>query len=320
MQTEDNKLSVFVTNLCNLHCKHCFVRGTPVSQQQLSWQQIKNVLDFFSHKNFKKVDFTGGEACLSPFICPAVNYARQLGFSHISLSTNGTQDQIFTWFTPQKINRLRFSLDGPNADIHDTIRGKYVFKKCLNNIKRAIFLGFEVETIFTVNQINLDYITETIKLLNKLKIVQISFNFTSAMGNAINFPEIIITPQQWIEARKLIESVSSKTKIPLRYPLRFADQKTYQSISQQHHCLIPKSNRIFVMPDGLIFRCCLITDQPHLAWAKVNNHRVAIINNHELNFLSKQSASPCPAEHKIFQASNGQIIPLCIFFKQFSHQ
>ncbi len=130
-----------------------------------------------------------------------------------------------------------------------------------------------------------------------------------------NFKYLAITPQQWIDSIRKIEKISHQLKhSKARYPQRFVSKNDFQKIKNDHKCIIPTSSRIFISPNGYIYRCCLPMDNKKLAWAKVTNSSVSIIKNSQEKQIFKNNCQSCPLEKKISQAYPN-IVPICIFYK-----
>lgn len=94
MMTERHPMvgSLELTFRCNLRCQHCYVShghtGIP-GQQELTTQEIKNILDQVTDAGTLWFLFTGGEPLMRPDFAELYTYAKQKGLLH-SLFTNAT--------------------------------------------------------------------------------------------------------------------------------------------------------------------------------------------------------------------------------------
>lgn len=307
-------LSIYLTDVCNLNCKHCFLKASPRGKQHLSWEQIKTTLDYYRQQNCQIVEFTGGEACLSPFVRRAVTYARKIGYPSIGINTNGITSKVIDLFSPQELDKITFSLDGATPNIHDIIRGQGSFKKTIATINQAITLGFNVEVIFTVNRYNQNQTKTIVQLLDKMKVTKLSFNYISPIGNAQQNPDVLLSPKDWIKVRSRIESINNLKFLTIRYPPMFVSKTEYNTmITQGYHCVLANASKNEVRPDGNIYHCCLTVENPQVVGGHAKNNHIILDKKEEINYLELHYNSPCPAR---VQSPSPDLIPICVYYKK----
>jgi MoaA/NifB/PqqE/SkfB family radical SAM enzyme len=320
MHTDPKKIAIYLTNKCNLKCKHCFIEGSPINEQFLTWNQIEIALNYFHKLNYRFVEFTGGEPCFSPFIAQSAKLAHKLGYS-VGVNTNGTNPQIFTLISKSFVNKITFSLDGATAPTHDHLRGKGVYQLCLKTVKRAISLGYRVDVIFTVHHYNLQDIPEVIKLLDKLGVYQLSLNFIDNAGTATLHQNFLLTPQKWIEAKSLIEKNQKTKHLKIRYPVLFVTPKDFKNKIQPagYHCLIPDEIKVDLYPDGYFYHCCRITDSKELASGHITDSKVVIHRAKLKRFINQNRHLSCPAYQTKphLYPPQKDLTPLCVYWKNF---
>ncbi len=118
------QVSLEVTHRCNLACKHCYV-DVPAGDE-LSFSEIKNILDQLAEAGTMYLMLTGGEPLIRRDFFDIAFYARERGFITILL-TNGT---LITPDIAREIKRLEpasvgLSLHGATPDTHDGITGRH---------------------------------------------------------------------------------------------------------------------------------------------------------------------------------------------------
>ena len=83
---------IAVTNRCNLACRGCRVSNT--GQADLTWDQLTRRMQAAWDRGFRELYFTGGEPMLwqsgGHRLNDAVRAAKQIGFFHVHVYTNGT--------------------------------------------------------------------------------------------------------------------------------------------------------------------------------------------------------------------------------------
>lgn len=317
MIVDTKKIAIYLTNKCNLKCKHCFIEGSPLNETFLSWKQIKTALNYFYSQDFKHVEITGGESCLSPFFLPAIKEAKKIGYT-VGVSTNGTNSHIFKIITPKLVDKITFSLDGATAKTNNRLRGEGVYELCLKNIKNSVASGYRVEVVYTVHHYNLKEIAPAIKLLDQLKVSRLNFGFINNVGSATLNQHFLVEPKNWIEAKKIIEANSNTKHLSLRYPPLFVTKSEFQQIKSHldYRCLVSEPVKIEIYPDGYFYGCCFTTKNKDLAIGRIFNDHVEANNTNAKNFSDKYRHLSCPAiqTSSIFP-NNHNLVPLCLYYK-----
>ncbi len=83
-------LRISLTNRCNLDCFYCHREGNGDSAGEMDTAKVKRVLDEARASGIRTIKFTGGEPLLRSDLFEIIGHSRSLGFSDISLTTNGT--------------------------------------------------------------------------------------------------------------------------------------------------------------------------------------------------------------------------------------
>jgi len=148
------KITLQVTQGCNLRCKYCVysenvnVQQRSHSNRRMSWETAKNGIDFLWEHSVDSprvnIGFYGGEPLLEfSLIKCATEYAKKIFRGKklsFSITTNGTllTDEIIDFLVREEV-WLTISLDGPQ-EIHDRNRvfssGEGSFSTIMKNIKR----------------------------------------------------------------------------------------------------------------------------------------------------------------------------------------
>lgn len=162
MDDKSKYLNIYLTQACNLRCKHCFMLSGIKLDNELTAGQWKNVLQDFKSIGGEYVTFTGGEALMNPDFEDIVKYASSIGLS-VTILSNGVLwtdkliDRLYGY-----VNQIQISLDGINEQTNASVRGKGVFNKVVENIIKITNRGYRtsVATTFT-----LENLTEETKFL-----------------------------------------------------------------------------------------------------------------------------------------------------------
>lgn len=148
-----------ITHKCNLKCRHCPYWKRPSLDQ--NFQGVLDTLRNLESAGVHVLILEGGEPMLwkdGPHdIHEVVSAAREL-FPSVCMTTNGT----LPW-GHLPLSRVWVSLDGPEQ-MNDSVRGRGVFQKVLNNIDLAGGRD-SVYVSTTVNSMNISSIPELIAFL-----------------------------------------------------------------------------------------------------------------------------------------------------------
>ena len=112
---------------------------------------------------------------MHPDLVPAVVLAHECGFK-TTVDTNGFMfNDFLEKMDPAILDFLSFSLDGPDPETNDPIRGEGVFDTCTRNIRRAVGKGFNTSLIYTVSSRNIDHLHRMVPLLKELGVKHFLF-------------------------------------------------------------------------------------------------------------------------------------------------
>lgn len=164
---------IFITDKCNLKCKHCCVYAKNNSITK-SYVQIEDDLKYCYKQGARFVDFEGGEPTLwhdgDKNLNDLLDLAKKIGFYSTTVTTNAQRD-----FSDCKADSIWVSLDG-FGKFHDEIRGEGSFEKLVKNIEKAAHSHLSVNMV--VNSLNYSSVDETIEFAkNNPNIEKISINF-----------------------------------------------------------------------------------------------------------------------------------------------
>ena len=148
---------VDLTNRCNLTCPVCFAgangRGAPYEP---GLDQVYTMLQALRHERptpCRTVQFSGGEPTTHPQFHDAVRLAKDLGFTHIQVATNGLlfADLEFTCRARDAgLHMLYLQFDGGRDEIYTRTRGKALWSEKLKAIDNARRAGLDVVLVPTI--------------------------------------------------------------------------------------------------------------------------------------------------------------------------
>jgi len=288
-------LQLCFTFRCNLRCKMCSMqdkleelkaKGKPY---ELSFSLMKDLILQAYNMKIREVFFVGGEPFLETKIFELIKYASQLNMSTV-VTTNGVllNEGIINNIFDSGLLYLTFSIDGPDKETHENIRGKDIFEKIISNLNALILkkrernlTGPKVTILCTVMKQNISKLPQMVDFANKLGVDWLQFQ-PVVPDNADQSRDII--SDTWIgpESYDLLDGNVDKI-IRLKYD-KFPDfivssfqqlqlMKSYYRnyIQNRRKCYIG-FNRLMVTQDRKIYFCASDPKNGDVSFGDVSQH------------------------------------------------
>jgi radical SAM protein with 4Fe4S-binding SPASM domain len=131
-----------LTKACQLECAHCYADSSPHVDRgnELPTERWRTFIDGFAALGGKQVLFTGGEALMHSGCVELMAAARAHGMK-VTLFSNGLLVNKLAERIHPLVDLVQISIDGPDAESHDAIRGRNSFKHAISAIDRLAELG-----------------------------------------------------------------------------------------------------------------------------------------------------------------------------------
>jgi uncharacterized radical SAM superfamily Fe-S cluster-containing enzyme len=146
-----------LTNRCNLSCPICFANSNVAGYvYEPSFEEIKRLLGNlrdYRPTPASAVQLTGGEPTIHPDFLRIVASAREMGFSHIQIASNGitlAEPGFAEKCAEAGLHTVYLQFDGVDDEVYEFTRGRKLFdikKRALENIHRAGMKACLVPTI-----------------------------------------------------------------------------------------------------------------------------------------------------------------------------
>lgn len=100
-----------ITNRCGMHCPGCYVSSGENAEDELSFTELKDVIDVLSNKGVFHIAFGGGEPTMHPQLIELAEYCREKGIVP-NITTNGVAitEELAKRFSV--FGQIHVSLDG----------------------------------------------------------------------------------------------------------------------------------------------------------------------------------------------------------------
>ncbi len=280
-----------ILTACNLSCRHCYINKAQHGTETLTKEQLEQWMTLFADPNKRSnMIFLGGEPTLHPELPFAIKKAKELGY-FVTVDSNGYLfNDLLTKTSPDLLDYLSFSLDGPDAATNDPIRGEGVFDVCVANIKKAVSAGFQVSVIYTVSRKNLDALPRMVPLLEQLQVEKFFIQVIGLRGKsaAADSAEVAqVSRQQWLDTVPEVARQAAARGIHVTYP------KVFLAPDEKFECAGLVAENFFIFPNGRVYQCPLCEDHPLNAYAIENNRLIKTVGLNESNFFQLHIAEGC---------------------------
>ncbi len=182
----------YVTYRCNAYCGFCHF-GDHDTYKHSGFADIRDFernIKELSELGVKFIDLTGGEPLLHKDIHLLAEIAHKSGLQ-TSITTNTLLYPKFAERLAGKINLLHFSLDSPDRDEHNKIRGADCFNSVLKSIEIAKSVGEFPDILFTVSDSTFKKLPRMHELAQKHDLVLLLNPVFSYFGNQDLGPEAL---------------------------------------------------------------------------------------------------------------------------------
>jgi radical SAM protein with 4Fe4S-binding SPASM domain len=261
-----DELWIYTTLACNLRCKHCLVSAGAKLKDELSTAEVKKLVDDAVDLGVNRFYITGGEPFIKDDIFEVIEYITRKKDRELILLTNAT---LFDEKKIEKLDSLKgpklilqVSLEGPNAEIHDKLRGEGSFDRTVDGIKRLVGIGIVPIISTAISQYNEDAIKETSEFLSKLGIKDhhILWMHTKGRG-ASNVDELFVPAEKVTEIMKEQRKVFEEQQVVVDNEESLKARIRYKRGRKNDLC----NNcyeKICVNSDGHVYPCGSLNGDP----------------------------------------------------------
>jgi hypothetical protein len=149
--------NVDLTNRCNLTCPICFANANAAGYlYEPSFDQVLEMLQTLRDERpvaGRIIQFSGGEPTIYPRFLDALRAARDLGFSHIQIATNGirfTDLEFAEQCREAGLHTLYLQFDGVTDDVYLRTRGEPLIEKKLAAMENVRKAGLKIVFVPTI--------------------------------------------------------------------------------------------------------------------------------------------------------------------------
>ena len=217
---------LYVTNSCNLACRHCwitpsFVDGTTSPRDYIELKLLKHAVFEGKKLGLTGAKLTGGEPVIHPQFLEIVDFLSENNI-RLVMETNATlidvkmakhlKDNTTMW-------HISASLDGARSESHDQFRClPGAFQMAIEGIKNLVQVGFKPQIIMCPHRGNINEINDLVKLAVTIGAGSVKFNPVTPTGRGVDMEkngEILTYEQTMNLVRYIRGELQDRTSIPL---------------------------------------------------------------------------------------------------------
>jgi SynChlorMet cassette radical SAM/SPASM protein ScmF len=234
-----NQIYFYLTEGCNLRCRHCWIMIDEGDQEPastgkalLDLKLFESILEQARPLGLSAVKLTGGEPFLHPDIHRMLEIIRDAGL-RLTIETNGVLVTPELAALTASCHRpfVSVSLDGVDPETHEWVRQvPGSFQAARRGIEYLVQAGLKPQIIFTIMEKNRDQVGDIARLAEEAGADSVKFNILQPsprgdkmreQGDGLTIEEIVKIGR-WVEG-ELADSV--KLKLIFSYPTAFSPLK-----------------------------------------------------------------------------------------------
>jgi len=208
-----NTLYFYLTEGCNLRCRHCWIEPPHQSETRqfpaLEPGLFRRIIVQAKPLGLSSVKLTGGEPLMHPQIGEILSILREEKI-RFNVETNGVlcTPEVARDLVRSGLYHLSVSLDGSDAATHEWVRGvKGCFGAALQGIRNLVAAGIRPQVIMTLMRRNVGQIETLVRLVESLGAGSVKFNIVQPTARGVKMHEAgetlgireLIELGRWIE-------------------------------------------------------------------------------------------------------------------------
>lgn len=252
-----------LTEKCNLRCRHCYHTSYKSTGELIPDQlfQIVDAMDLAAARWGRRatLSLTGGEPLLRrQDLLEVITYIeKKPHIYYFDLLTNGTllDDALVARLADfNKLRRVQLSLEGPDAQSNDQVRGTGTFKRVIAAIKGLKAHGLAVSIMNTLHRGNFARVREMVTLAADLGVDCLSFERFIPEGQGREMETMALSRQELQETLQLITTLATNERRVRILTYRPLYALAGQDASLGAMCSIG-INALTIMHDGTVYPC-----------------------------------------------------------------
>jgi MoaA/NifB/PqqE/SkfB family radical SAM enzyme len=174
---------VYLTQLCNLECRHCYTDSSPRAEPALPLEFWSEVVRQLGALRVRTVHLEGGEPLTAPWLERLIERARAARIKELLVVTNGllaTRERLGR-LRDAGLRKLAVSLDALDPAIHDALRPDS-HARAWRAIEYAVALGLHTRVSTVLHRYNIGQVESFVRRLFELGAQTINLDWFNGAG------------------------------------------------------------------------------------------------------------------------------------------
>lgn len=246
-----------VTNRCNLSCVGCYSRDEGRNRDEdPTFDQLAHAVDVLAELGVEQLIVSGGEPFLREDLAELAAHAKQGGIATVIILTNGmlcTDERIAP--LAGKVDTISVSFDGPSSQSPSYIRGKQLFDRLVEVIKRIKGAGIQAHILPTIHAKNIDDVPAYLELGKQLG-ATVGFSLLSGLTDTLG--DLAPSDDDFVRLAEVMQAAGATAGVDSV----FLDgaQPTLQACA----CCGAGKTGVSVAADGSVYPCHMLHYVPFL--------------------------------------------------------
>jgi AdoMet-dependent heme synthase len=212
-------IALEVTRQCTLSCQHCRADShDEIYHDELSLKEIQLILDNTVSFSQPIIIITGGEPLMRADVFDIASYSASNGLRTV-LATCGhlLTDNMVKKLISSGVSRISVSLDGAQAQTHDTFRGvPGAFKAVLKGLENARNGGLSFQINSTMTRLNISELHQLHDLAISLGAVAFHPFLLVPMGRGKSLRNQILSADEYEETLREIARIAEQSPLEIK--------------------------------------------------------------------------------------------------------
>jgi pyruvate-formate lyase-activating enzyme len=257
-----HNIFLYVTERCQLRCGHCYMGDRLERGLSLTKEAAFKIISNCRKIGAEYITFLGGEPTLHPDLPQMVNRALELGYSQVTIDSNGLNPLGILAIPPGHLHYVSISLDGATPTSHEAVRGNGTFRKTRETIETLISRGYSIRINCTVFRFNLPEAGSLLDYADRVGISLVNFHSFSEEGYGAVRPEWALEKPDWVSFCDWLDSARDRYKTAVWYPPTWTRPEKMEHYVRDgfRGCLGTSLDRLSIFPDRRCYVCSVMFD------------------------------------------------------------